>query len=122
MTVLLDAATVTLYDATGGDSHGWKLPPSGAALWTGRGSLQATPGVSDALASAGGGAGPYAPRAGASAVLYLPATAPVADGLVAEVGSQRFYLSASRFVLDPRGTGDLDCWVATATSADDWPA
>jgi len=121
MTVLLDPAQVTLYDAGGADAHGWKLPPT-SPIWTGRGSLQAQPGATDALASAGGGHGPYDPRAGASAVLYLPADAPVADGLVASVGSQSFYLSASRFVTDPRGTGDLDCWVANATSADDWPA
>ena len=121
MSLLLDPQPVTLYASTGADGHGWESAPD-LPLWTGQGSLQAAPGVSDALAAGGGGAGPYAPRAGAAAVLYLPPDAPVTDGLVATVAGRSYYLGRSRLVTDPTGSGDLDCYVAEATSADEWPA
>lgn len=117
--ILLAPEPVALYAAEGADSHGWALPGS-AELWAGHGTLQAAPGVSDGLAGAGGGHGPYDPRSGASATLYLPPDAPVADGLVATVAGRRFYLSQTRLVTDPRGTGDLDCYVATATESGQW--
>jgi len=121
--LLLAADPVTLYHRSAtADEHGWAVPDLSASIWTGTGSLQRTQGRSDAGAGQGGGHGPYDPNAGALAALYLPPDAPVADGVIAEVGGQHFYLSQSRPVHDPRGSGDLDCWVATATGTEGWPA
>ena len=39
----------------------------------------------------------------------------------AEVRGEHYHLSQARPVTDPRGTGDLDCWAATATWTDGWP-
>jgi hypothetical protein len=120
--LLLGADAVTLYrEATAADAHGWALADLSAPVWTGAGSFQRSPGRTDARADQGGGHGPYDPRSGALALLYLPPDAPVADGLIAEVGGQTFALSQTRPVHDPRGTGDLDCWVAVATGTGGWP-
>jgi hypothetical protein len=114
VSLLLAVDQVTLYaPPPGSDAHGWALEPT-AQVWAGAGNLQRTPGRSDVFAAAGGGHGPHAPNVQPGAILYLPPGAPVADGVVAEIGGQRFALSQARYVTDPRGTGDLDCWVATA--------
>jgi hypothetical protein len=98
----------------GSDEHGWALEPT-AQVWTGPGNLQRAPGRADAYAGTGGGHGPYDPAHSSLAVLYLPPDAPVADGVLAVIGGQSFALSQARYVTDPRGSGDLDCWTATAT-------
>ena len=54
-------------------------------------------------------------------MIFLPPEAPVRDGQVAEVRGEHYHLSQARPVTDPRGTGDLDCWAATATWTDGWP-
>lgn len=121
MALLLAADHVTLYPAGATDAHGWALPGATPA-WQGEGSLQPGPGRADPAAAQGGGHGPYDPAHGALATLYLPPDAPVADGMTAEVGGQQFALSQARLVTDPLGTSALDCWVATATGTDTWPA
>ena len=121
MSLLLAPVTVTLYEeAAAPDGHGWAVPDLSGPVWAGAGSLQSQPGRTDAGADQGGGHGPYEPRSGALATLYLPPDAPVADGVIAEVGGQHYALSQARPVTDPTGTGALDCWVATATGTDKW--
>ena len=119
--LLLAPDTVSLFVKGTPDSHGWATADLSAPVWTGTGSLQRYAGRTDAGADQGGGHGPYDPNTGGLATIYLPPDAPVADGAVAEVGSLHFYLSQSRPVTDPTGTGHLDCWVATATGTDGWP-
>jgi hypothetical protein len=114
--LLLARDPVTLYASASGDSHGWATGDPGPPLWTGTGNLQRAPGRSDPLAGDAGGGGPFAPASIATSVLFLPPDAPVADGLIADVAGQRFALSQTRIVADPRGTADLDCWTATATA------
>ena len=121
VSVLLGADQVTLYRAAPPDAHGWALPDLSSPVWTGAGSFQRAQGRTDAGAAQGGGHGPYDPNAGALATIYLPPGAPVADGLIAEVGGEHYWLGQARPVHDPRGTGDLDCWVATATGTVGWP-
>jgi len=120
MTLLLGTDPVTLFAASGSDGHGWALAGS-AQLWQGTGNLQRSPGRSDPHSDAGGGSGPYDPRAGELATLYLPPSAPVADGLAADVGGRRYYLSQTRYISDPTGTAALDVWAATATESGQWP-
>jgi hypothetical protein len=119
VSLLLGAETVTLYPGAGQDTHGWATAGS-SPVWTGAGNLQRSPGRSDPRAEAGGGHGPYDPRTGELATLYLPPDAPLSDGLVAEVGGRHFALSQARLTLDPTGSGALDCWVAVATGTDGW--
>jgi len=122
VSLLLAPSTVALYEETPApDAHGWALPDLSAPVWQGQGSLQRSPGRSDGQAAQGGGHGPYDPNAGALAQLYLPPDAPVADGVIAEVDGQHYWLSQARPVRDPRGGGGLDCWVATATGTGGWP-
>jgi hypothetical protein len=117
MGLLLDPDPVALYEPAGEDGHGWALPGDGPPVWSGRGNLQPAPGGTDRTAADGGGHGPHDPAAHPSAVLYLPPAAPVAEGMVAEVGGRLWALSQVRRVTDPRGLDDLDCWTATATGA-----
>jgi hypothetical protein len=120
MSLLLAPDYVALYTPPGtADEHGWALADAAAEPdWAGQGSLQRAPGRSDDAAGQGGGHGPRDPAASALAVIFLPTDAPVADGTIAEVGGQWWALSQTRLVGDPRGTGDLDCWAATATQTD----
>jgi len=119
--LLLSPAQVALYDqAADPDTHGWAQPDLSAPVWQGQCSYQPGPGPSDPRASEGGGAGPYEPNAAALATLYLPPDAPVADGMVAVVGSQHLALARARLVTDPTGTGQLDCWVAEGHGTDGW--
>ena len=69
-----------------------------------------------------GGAGPYDPRVGLIATLYLPPEAgPVTDGMVAEVAGSSYVLSQCRWAADPTSAaGGLGCWVATCTGTDTW--
>jgi len=116
MAVLLANTEVELYPAGGEDGHGWALP--GAVLaWRGAGSWQPAPGVSDAAAGDRGGHGPQRPATAALGQVYLPPDAPVADGVVAVIGGRAYALAQARLVTDPRGHGDLDCWVASAVEA-----
>ena len=72
------------------------------------------PGRSDSLAREGGGAGPFDPNFNDLAILYLPPDAPVTEGMIAQIGTEKWSLSQVRLVTDPTGTGDLDCITATA--------
>jgi hypothetical protein len=122
MSLNLGADQVTLYSPpAGADAHGWALAPT-AAVWAGLGSLQPVPGRSDDAAGPGGGHGPHDPARSRLALLYLPPAANPADGMVAHIGGEQYALSQCRIVTDPRGTGELDCWTATATGTSTYPA
>jgi hypothetical protein len=116
VSLLIGRDPVALYPAGGADSHGWVLPGA-RPVWEGIGNLQAGPGRSDPRAADGGGHGPQDPAAIPSAVLYLPPEAPLVDGMTAEIAGRRYAVSQARIVNDPRPTGELDCWAATATAA-----
>jgi hypothetical protein len=122
--LLLAPDQVTLYPASqAADGHGWALP-DGTLFWTGQGSLQASPGRSDAAAGGAGGHGPYAPALVPLATLYLPPEAgPVTDGMVAQVGGKAYALSQVRWVSDPVNpdVAGLGCWVAQCEGTDQWP-
>jgi hypothetical protein len=116
MSLLIARDEIALYPPAGRDGHGWALPGS-VPVWRGRGSLQATPGQSDTQAADGGGHGPHGPARTPGAVLYLPPEAPAGDGMTALIGGKPWALSQCRMVTDPRESGELDCWAATATEA-----
>jgi hypothetical protein len=118
MSLLLAPDDVALYAGTASDAHGWAGVELGAPLWNGQGNLQRQPGRTDPLAAGGGGLGPADPNVITSAALFLPMDAPVADGVLAVIGGQRFALGQVRKVTDPTGSGWLDCWAATATGVD----
>jgi hypothetical protein len=120
VSVLLATHEVTLYPAGERDARGWVLPGD-EPVWWGLGALQQQPGVSDPRAMEGGGHGPHDPARDRVAQLYLPADAPVADGMTAMIDGQPWALSQTRIVRDPVG-GPLDCWAATATGTWTWPA
>jgi hypothetical protein len=118
VTLLLALDQVELYPAGELDAHGWRQPGT-VPVWAGLGNLQQQPGHSDPQATAGGGHGPHDPRRDRVGVLYLPADAPLVDGITAEVNGQPWALSQTRIVRDPTG-GPLDCWAATATGTWTW--
>lgn len=115
MSLLLRPDQVALYSPAGGsDEHGWELAGT-RSVWDGHGNYQPGPGWSDPTARDAGGRGPHAPAGTDTGNLYLPPEAPVADGMVAVVNGTAFTLGQARLVRDPRGVGDLDCWVTAAT-------
>jgi len=119
--VLLAPDDVTLYPpGTEPDGHGW-AQPSTEPFWTGRGSLQLQPGISDPLASGSGGAGPFDPARTDEGALYLPPGVEVRDGCRALVRGRMFVLSNTRLVRDPTGTGMADCYAAAVSATDTWP-
>lgn len=107
--------SVALYPPRGADGHGWALP-GGTPSWCGQGSLQGLLGASDATAGDRGGHGPHDPAAVSLANLYLPEDARPADGMTARVRGRWWSLTGVRFIPDPRGSGELSCWVASAAS------
>ena len=117
MSVLLAVDTVALYRPGPPDAHGWVTQGAGRPYWTGQGSLQLGPGPSDPRAADGGGHGPFGPGASRTGNLYLPPSVPPAEGDLALIRGTLWALSQVRFVPDPAGTGDLDCYVATAATA-----
>ena len=119
--LLLAPDAASLFQASGADQHGWALADVSTPVWTGKCSFQRYAGSTDSGAQQGGGHGPYDPNTSQVAVIFLPPEAPVRDGQVAEVRGEHYHLSQARPVTDPRGTGDLDCWAATATWTDGWP-
>jgi len=120
MSLMLGADQVTLFSPpAGADEHGWTLPAT-AQVWQGSGNLQRLPGRSDPLMREGGGQGPFGPNVVDTAMLYLPSDAPVSEGMVAEVRGERYVLSQVHPVLDPTGTGGLDCLVASAARDTVW--
>ena len=121
MMLLLAPDAVSLFQASGADAHGWAQADVANPVWAGSGSFQRQAGSTDSGAQQGGGHGPYDPNTSQVAVIFLPPEAPVRDGQVAEVRGEHYHLSQARPVTDPRGTGDLDCWAATATWTDGWP-
>lgn len=120
--LLLTTDEVSLtYPSVDTDEHGWRLPTEAPVVWTGLGNLQLQPGISSPRAAEQGGRGPYGPARDAYGQLYLPADAPVVEGAQVSVRGRTYVLSQTRVVADPRGE-ELECWVATVTSVDTWPA
>lgn len=126
MTVLLPTDTVELYPpGTATDEHGWSLPTSGAT-WTGPGSLQLDPGVSNPRADdrggrklPGGGSGPFGPAVIEHGTLYLPADADAHDGGTAIIRGEGWVLSNVRLVVDPADGSSASCLTAEVSG---WPA
>jgi hypothetical protein len=116
VTVLLGHETVELYRPGPHDAHGWRQPGPATLAWTGPGSLQALQGADAISADASGGHGPSEPREAPAANLYLPPAAGPVAGMSARVRGEWWNLAAVRYIADPRGTGDLDCWLASCTA------
>lgn len=115
MTLLLAADTAELYPPGELDAHGWREPGQ-TPEWSGPANLQLQAGRSDPRAAEGGGHGPHDPARDHVAYLYLPADAPVKDGITAWVRNEYYVLSETRQVTDPLAIGGpLTCWVALAT-------
>lgn len=122
MSLLLARDDVVLTAPDGLDEHGWRLPDGTEPLpWSGVGNLQLMPGISNPRAAEQGGRGPFGPARDNTGQLYLPADAPVADGVQAQVRGRRYVLAQARLVTDPVDA-NLTCWSATATSVDTWPS
>jgi len=106
------------------DAHGWALPATGP-FWAGQVALQLRAGSSDPAAADGGGHGPYQPNADQRGDLYAPVDCGIVDGTLIQAqrpfGDVWFICSQVRAVIDPTGTGNLNCLVATVSSVDDWP-
>jgi hypothetical protein len=121
VSVLLPTDTAALYQPGDLDPHGWREEGTLGPYWEGECSLQLAPGVSDGRAAAGGGHGPHGPAVDSTGVLFLPPELVIADGMTADIRGRTFVLSQTRLVKDPLG-GLLDCWTATVTTSDTWPA
>jgi hypothetical protein len=119
MSLLLGADWVTLLAPATDDPHGWTLPGT-TVLWEGSGNLQRAAGQTDIGMGTGGGQGPFNPNWAELGQLFLPPDAPVVDGVIAQVGGTQYVLRQCRPVHDPRGTGDLDCWVAVVNGVSNY--
>jgi hypothetical protein len=117
--LMLGADQVTLYPPQGEDSHGWALPGT-SSVWMGNGNIQRAAGQNDIGMQSAGGQGPFNPNWAELGIIYLPPDAPAVDGMIAESGGIQYVLRQVRPVNDPRGTGDLDCWVATLNGIDNY--
>jgi hypothetical protein len=122
VSVLLAPDAVQLYPADGADAYGWALPDEAALAWSGQGSLQLAPGLSDPRAADRGGHGPYDPAAADRGALFLPPEANPAEGCSAVIRGRRYVLSQVRLVPDPTDpAGGASCWAATVTGTTAWP-
>ena len=92
------------------DAHGWAEDGPEQAVGRLRASVQPSQTRGDSKASDGGGAGPHDPAQDRRFTVYL--TGPVDAGDVLVWGGVRLLVATLRYSPDPRGTGDLDCWVA----------
>jgi hypothetical protein len=121
VSVLLASDAVTLYPpAADADAHGWALPGADP-YWSGLGNLQLTFGTSDPQAAAGGGSGPFAPRAVQQGQLFLPPDVQLAEGSAAQVRGEWWVLSQVRLVPDPMAVGaGASCWVCSVSSVRQW--
>lgn len=120
MAVMLATDELELWPAGDDDAHGWTAAGARPA-WTGRGSLQLTPGLVDVGASVRGGSGPNNPAGAELGRVILPPDAPAVDGMGLEARGRRYVLSQVYNVADPAGAG-LDVVVATVSEVSRWPA
>jgi hypothetical protein len=117
VSVLLPTDDVALFAAGVPDAHGWVGAGddnAAAPMWSGRGALQLSAGITAPGASQGGGAGPFAPAMTPLGSVFLPPDAPVADGMVLTARGRRYVLSSTHLVVDPIGAGN-DCMVASVS-------
>ena len=120
--LLLAPDDVLLYARSASDDdHGWHVPGTALARWTGRGSLQLTEGAHYPRADGGGGRGPFDPANRSVGTVYLPEDAMPEEGMVLVARGREFVLSQVRYLPDP-SAGNIGCWMAALGSVDTWPA
>lgn len=112
MSVLLRSQTLAISRPAGTDTHGWTTADSLTPVATVTGSVQPAPGSASGHASDAGGSGPFAPSTSGTAVAYVDPEVDVRPGDVVDVDGARWHVGAVRLVVDPTGSGALDCRVA----------
>jgi hypothetical protein len=114
VSVLLDPLPVEVLAPEGlADAHGWvEASFTSVGVWPGN--VQEQPVAGDPLAAEQGGSGPYAPASPRQARVFLPTDCPVAPGCVLGAAGRRWAVQQVALVIDPTGTGALDCWEALA--------
>lgn len=109
--VLVKRDQIAVYrPATMVDAHGWAEKGPVSLVGEFDGTIQQTVPTSDRSATERAGEGPWEPAHRRRATGYLP-TKLVEPGDLLEYRDVRWLVESVRLVEDPRGSGELDCWV-----------